>query len=142
MKKLILFMGVLLSLVIAGCGSDSSHDSNVSLPVLAPTTISGKSIKGTITSGTGGFASSGKMMYVASSTDNKYKVLGDAINTINTNGTFSYTANNNKATITFDDSVIGKGNYHLTFTSKTAGTYTADAQQSTFAKATGSFEVL
>lgn len=142
MKKLTLFIGVLLSLVIAGCGSDSSHDSNVSASVLAPTTITGKSIKGTITSGEGGFASRGKTMYVASSTDNKYKVLGDGVNTINTKGTFSYTANNNKATIAFDDSVLGKGNYYLTFTSKTTGTYTADTQQSTLAKATGSFEVL
>jgi hypothetical protein len=138
MKNLILFMGVLLSLVIAGCGSDKSNDPNVS----APTTISGKSIKGTITSGSGVFASSGRSMFVASGSDNKYKVLGDGINTINTKGTFSYSANNNKAIITFDDSVLGKGNFYFTFTSKTTGTYTADAEQYPLANQAGSFELL
>lgn len=142
MKKLALFMGVLLSLVIAGCGSDKTHDQNVDTTVSAPTTISGGSFKGTITSGSGGFASSGRSMFVASGTDNKYKVLGDGINTINTNGTFTYSASKNKATITFDDSVLGKGNYSFTFTSKTTGNYTADLEQSGLAKQTGLFELL
>jgi hypothetical protein len=88
MKKLTLYIGVFSSLVIAGCGSDSSNDS-VDLNVSAPTTISDKSIGATITSGSGGFASSGRSMFVVSSTDNKYKILGDGINTINTKGTFS-----------------------------------------------------
>jgi hypothetical protein len=145
MKKLTLFIGVLLSLVIAGCGGDidSNSDSNSNnLNVSAPATISGKSFKAVITSGSGGFASSGRSVFVVSNTDNKYKVLGDSINTINTRGTFSYSANNNKATIVFNDSVLGKGNYHFTFISETKGTYTAESEQSSLAKQSGSFEVL
>jgi hypothetical protein len=142
MKTLTLFMGVLLSLVIAGCGSDSSNDSNVSVAVSAPITISGKSIKGTITSGSGAFASSGRSMFVASGTDDTYKILGDGINTINANGTFSYSASNNKATIAFNDSLLGKGHYIFTFTSEIKGTYTAESEQSTLAKQTGLFELL
>ena len=142
MKKLILFTVVLLSSFIAGCGSDSRDDLNVPAPVSAPITISGISIIGTITSGSGVFASSGRSMFVASGSDNKYKVLGDGISTINTKGTFSYGANNNKATITFDDSVLGKGNFYFTFTSKTTGTYTADAEQYPLANQAGSFELL
>jgi hypothetical protein len=142
MKTSTLFIGALLSLVIAGCSSDSSDDSNVSVTVSAPITISGKSIKGTITSGSGAFASSGRSMFVASSSDNKYKVLGDGINTINSKGTFSYSANNKKATLAFDDSILGKGIYHFTFTSNTTGTYMAGSQQSSITKQTGSFEIL
>jgi hypothetical protein len=100
-------MGVLLSLVIAGYSSDSSDDLNVSVAVSTPITISGKSIKGTITSGTSAFASSGRSMFVTSSSDNKYKVLGDGINIINAKGTFTNTASNNKPTIAFDDSLLG-----------------------------------
>ena len=145
MKKLTLFIGVLLSLVIAGCGGDidSNSDSNSNnLNVSAPATISGKSFKAVITSGSGGFASSGRSVFVVSNTDNKYKVLGDSINTINTRGTFSYSANNNKATIVFNDSVLGKGNYHFTFISETKGTYTAESEQSSLAKQSELFEVL
>jgi hypothetical protein len=142
MKKLILFIVVLLSSFIAGCGSDSRDDLNVPAPVSAPITISGKSIIGTITSGEGGFASSGRSTFVTSSTDNKYKVLGDGINTINSKGTFSYSANNKKATLAFDDSILGKGIYHFTFTSNTTGTYMAGSQQSSKTKQTGSFEIL
>lgn len=141
MKKLTLNIGILLSIVISGCGSDNSNDSN-DLNVSAPTTISGKSIKATVTSGSGGFASSGRSMFVVSNTNNTYKVLGDGINTINTKGTFSYSADDNKATIAFDDSVLGKGNYNFTFTTKTKGTYTAGSEQNTTAKQSGSFEVL
>jgi hypothetical protein len=141
MKKLTLFTGVLLSLAIAGCDGDSNNDSN-NLNVSAPTTISGKSFKAVITSGSGSFASSGRSVFVVSKTDNKYKVLGDGMNTINTSGTFSYSANNNKATIIFNDSVLGKGNYHFTFISETKGTYTAGSEQSSLAKQSGSFEVL
>ena len=141
MKKLTLFVGVILGLVTVGCGSENSNDS-IDPNVTAPTTISGKSIKGTITSGTGGFASSGRSTFVASSTDNKYKVLGDGINTINSRGTFSYNVNNNKATIVFDDSVLGEGHYNFTFTTKTSGTYTANTEQNPIAKQTGTFELL
>ncbi|MFT5840355.1 MAG: hypothetical protein ACI9UT_002866 [Flavobacteriales bacterium] len=141
MKKLVLFIGVLLSSFLAGCGNDSRHDLNVLAPVSAPITILGKSIKGTITSGDGGFASSGRSTFVASSTDNTYKVIGDGIHTINSKGTFSYNASNKKATLAFDDSILGKGNYHFTFTSKTTGTYMADSEQNSKAKQTGSFEI-
>ena len=136
---LILFIGELFSLVIAGC--DSSNDQNIQAPVSAPTTILGKSIKGSITFGDGGFALSGRSTFVTSSTDNKYKVIGDGTHTINSRGTFLYSANNKKVTLAFNNSILGKGNYYFTFTSKTTGSYIADSEQNSQAKQTGTFEI-
>ena len=141
MKTIILYAGVILSLVLTGCGSDTKHDSDISSSVKAPTSISGKAIKGTITSGAGVLASSGRSTFVASDTDTTYKVLGDGRNTVNSSGTFLYSAKDDKATITFEDSVAGKGTYYFTFTSKNSGSYTAEIEQSPVAMQTGTFEL-
>jgi hypothetical protein len=136
MKLLNIIIGILLCLVITGCSrSKTSNASNVS----APTSISGKTIKFTVSSGAGGFAASGTWNLVVSSTVNRYEVIGDYVNVVNSAGTFMYSPDGNKATVAMDDSVIGKGNFYLTFTSATAGTYTADAEQSFSAYQSGSF---
>ena len=135
MKLLNIIIGILLCLVITGCSrSKTSNASNVS----APTSISGKTIKFTVSSGAGVFAASGTWNLVVSSTVNRYEVIGDK-NVFNSAGTFVYSPDGNKATVAYDDSVIGKGNFYLTFTSATAGTYTADAEQSFSAYQSGSF---
>ena len=136
MKLLNIIIGILLCLVITGCSrSKTSNASNVS----APTSISGKTIKFTVSSGAGVFAASGTWNLVVSSTVNRYEVIGDYVNVVNSAGTFVYSPDGNKATVAMDDSVIGKGNFYLTFTSATAGTYTADAEQSFSAYQSGSF---
>jgi len=136
MKLLNIIIGILLCLVITGCSrSKTSNASNVS----APTSISGKTIKFTVSSGAGAFAASGTWILVVSSTVNRYEVIGDYVNVFNSAGTFMYSPDGNKATVAMDDSVIGKGNFYLTFTSATAGTYTADAEQSFSAYQSGSF---
>ena len=136
MKLLNIIIGILLCLVITGCSrSKTSNASNVS----APTSISGKTIKFTVSSGAGGFAASGTWNLVVSSTVNRYEVIDDYGNVGNSAGTFVYSPDGNKATVAMDDSVIGKGNFYLTFTSATAGTYTADAEQSFSAYQSGSF---
>ena len=136
MKLLNIIIGILLCLVITGCSrSKTSNASNVS----APTSISGKTIKFTVSSGAGVFAASGTWNLVVSSTVNRYEVIGDNVNVFYSAGTFVYSPDGNKATVAYDDSVIGKGNFYLTFTSATAGTYTADAEQSFSAYQSGSF---
>ena len=136
MKLLNIIIGILLCLVITGCSrSKTSNASNVS----APTSISGKTIKFTVSSGAGVLAASGTWNLVVSSTVNRYEVIGDYVNVVNSAGTFMYSPDGNKATVAMDDSVIGKGNFYLTFTSATAGTYTADAEQSFSAYQSGSF---
>ena len=136
MKLLNIIIGILLCLVITGCSrSKTSNASNVS----APTSISGKTIKFTVSSGAGVLAASGTWNLVVSSTVNRYEVIGDYGNVGNSAGTFVYSPDGNKATVAYDDSVIGKGNFYLTFTSATAGTYTADAEQSFSAYQSGSF---
>ena len=136
MKLLNIIIGILLCLVITGCSrSKTSNASNVS----APTSISGKTFKFTVSSGAGVFAASGTWNLVVSSTVNRYEVIDDYGNVGNSAGTFVYSPDGNKATVAYDDSVIGKGNFYLTFTSATAGTYTADAEQSFSAYQSGSF---
>ena len=136
MKLLNIIIGILLCLVITGCSrSKTSNASNVS----APTSISGKTFKFTVSSGAGVFEASGTWNLVVSSTVNRYEVIDDYGNVGNSAGTFVYSPDGNKATVAYDDSVIGKGNFYLTFTSATAGTYTADAEQSFSAYQSGSF---
>ena len=138
MKVLNLFSAILLSLVLAGCSSsDSTNEPDVS----APTSISGKTVKVTVSSGSGGFASTGTLDMVFSGTTNQYIINGDTVNVADSAGTFSYSSSGNKGTIAVDDSGFGKGNFNLTFTTTTSGTYTADMEQNPSASQTGSFEV-
>ncbi|MCG6202854.1 hypothetical protein [Psychromonas antarctica] len=136
MKVLKLLPAILLSLVIAGCSSNSTNESEIS----APTSISGKTIKVTISSGSGGFASTGTADVVVSNTTNQYTINGDGVNVVNSAGTFSYSSSGNKGTIAIDDSAFGKGNYNLTYTSTTSGTFTADIEKYPSATQSGSFK--
>ena len=138
MKVLNLFAAIVLGLVLVGC---SSSDSTTTPSVSAPASISGKTIKITVSSGSGGFATTGTADFVTSNTTNQYTINGDGINVANAAGTFSYSSSGNKGTVAFDDSAFGKGNFNLTFTSTTSGTYTADIEQNSSANQTGSFIV-
>jgi hypothetical protein len=138
MKILNLFTAILLSLVIVGC---SSSDSTPASNVTAPTSISGKTVKITVSSGSGGFASTGTGDIVFSGTTNQYVLRGDTVNTADSAGTFSYSSSSNIGTIAVDDSGYGKGSWNLTFTSITSGTYTANMEQNPSASQTGSFVV-
>ena len=137
MKKANLFIGIFLSIVLIGCSSidSNNNDSDVS----APSSISGKTFEFTISSGSGVFPSSGTWTVVISNTVNQYVVTGDTVNTVNSAGLFTYSANGNKGTVYFFDSAPGKGHLYLTFTSSTSGTYTADAVNSSSANQSGSF---
>ncbi len=137
MKVLNLFAAILLSLVIAGCSIVSIDE-----PVVpAPASISGKTVKITVSSGSGGFSSTGTAEMVFSNTTNQYVINGDTANIADSAGTFLYSSSSNIGTIAVEDSAFGKGNFNLTFTSTTSGTYTADMEQNPSASQTGSFEV-
>lgn len=138
MKILSLFAVILLSLALAGC---DSSDSSKEADVLALTSIVGKTVKITVSSGAGGFASKGSAMIAFSSITNQYVITGDEINVGDSAGTFSYSSSGNKATLAMDDSALGKNNFYLTFTSTDLGTYIADAAQVPSATQIGSFEV-
>jgi len=69
MKILNIFAAILLSLVIVGCGSSNS---TLAPSVLAPASMSGKTLQFTISSGSGGFATTGTGDFVISNTTNLY----------------------------------------------------------------------
>ena len=136
MKKAKLFIAVLLGISLIGCSSIDSN--NIDSDVSAPSSISGKTFEFTISSGSG-FASSGTWTVVVSNTDNEYATTSDAPNPGTSAGLFSYTANGNKATVSFFDSGWGRGHLYLIFTSPTSGTYTADSMSNSSANQSGSF---
>jgi len=137
MKKENLFIGMFLSIALIGCSSTDSN--NIDSDVSAPSSISGKTVEFTISSGSGVFASSGTWAEVISNTENQYVDTGDTVNTVNSVGLFRYSANGNKGTVYFFDSAAGNGHLYLTYTSSTSGTYTADAVNSSSANQLGSF---
>ena len=120
-------------------GWSGSSDSTNEPAVSAPASISGSTFKITVSSGSGGFASTGTADIVFSDTTNQYVLHGDTVNTADSAGTFSYSSSSNKGTIAVDDSAYGKGSWNLTFTSGTSGTFTADMEQNPSASQTGSF---
>ena len=137
MKRLSLFVGIFFSIALNGCSSTDSN--NFDLGVSAPSSISGKTIEFTISSGAGVFPSNGTWTVVISNTENRYAVTGNTVNTANSAGLFTYSATGNKGTVYFYDSAPGKGHLYLTFTSSNSGTYTADAVNSSSAYQSGTF---
>ena len=136
MKKANLFIGMFLSIALIACSSIDSN--NIDSDVLAPSSISGKTVEFTISSGSG-FASSGTWTVVVSITENQYSATFDTENPTNSAGLFTYSVKGNNGTISFYDSIWGRGHLYLTFTSSTSGTYTADAVNSSYAYQSGTF---
>jgi hypothetical protein len=127
-----------------GCGgsSNSNGDSNSNSSVPAPSSLAGKSYKMTIDNGSAPFASAGISMVVFSNTAMTYKVLGDGVNTFNSSGSYTYTTNGSQGNAAIVDNAISNGNFILTFTSSTTGTYQATAEFDANSNQTGSFIVL
>jgi hypothetical protein len=140
MKYVTLFVIFLVVIFSATGCDDSNSNSNSSVP--APSSLAGKSYKMTIDNGSAPFASAGISMVVFSNTAMNYKVLGDGVNTFNSSGSYTYTTNGNQGNAAIVDNAISNGNFILTFTSSTTGTYQATAEFDANSNQTGSFIVL
>jgi hypothetical protein len=135
-KLFAIFLVVIFS--ATGCGDNSnSSSSNSNAP--APSTLAGKSYKMTIDNGSAPFASTGTSMVVFSNTADTYKVLGDGVNSFNSSGSYTYTTSGSQGNAAMVDSSISNGNFILTFTSSTTGTYQATAEFDPNSNQTGSF---
>jgi hypothetical protein len=140
MKYVTLFVIFLVVIFSATGCDDSNSNSNSSVP--APSSLAGKSYKMTIDNGSAPFASAGISMVVFSNTAMNYKVLGDGVNTFNSSGSYTYTTNGSQGNAAIVDNAISNGNFILTFTSLTTGTYQATAEFDANSNQTGSFIVL
>jgi hypothetical protein len=140
MKYVTLFVIFLVVIFSATGCDDSNSNSNSSVP--APSSLAGKSYKMTIDNGSAPFASAGISMVVFSNTAMNYKVLGDGVNTFNSSGSYTYTTNGSQGNAAIVDNAISNGNFILTFTSSTTGTYRATAEFDANSNQTGSFIVL
>jgi hypothetical protein len=135
-KLFAIFLVVIFS--ATGCGDDSiNNSSNSSAP--APSSLAGKSYRLTINTGTGGFATTGTSTVAFSNTEDTYKVLGDGVNSFNSSGAYTYTANGSQGNVAVVDSAILNGSFILTYTSSTTGTYQALAEFDPDANQTASF---
>ena len=107
----------------------------------APTSIVGDTIKMTITSGAGVFATTGTFTVNISANQNIYTVTGDGVNVADSAGTYTYSANNNIGVVSIVDSVLGAGAFTLTFTT-TSSTFTATVVSDPASNQAGTFTKL
>jgi hypothetical protein len=139
MKNVKLFAIFLVVIFFAtGCGGDSTS-SNSNSRVSAPSSLAGKSYRMTVNTGAGLFATAGTSMVAFSNTANTYKVLGDGVNSINSSGSYTYTASGSQGNAAIVNSSISNGNFILTFTSSNTGTFQATVQSDPNSNQTGSF---
>ena len=132
-KYLILFALILIQSCSSG-GGDSSTPT-----VTAPTSIAGETVKMTITSGAGFFATTGTYTVSFSANQNIYTVTGDVVNVADSAGTYTYSANNNIGVASIVDSILGAGAFVLTFTSTTSGTFVATVVSDPASNQAGTF---
>ena len=134
MKKYLVLFALIL---IQGCSSGGDDSSTPA--VTAPTSIAGDTVRMTITSGVGVFATTGTFTVSLSANQNIYTVTGDGVNVADSAGTYTYSANNNIGVVSIVDSVVGAGAFTLTFTSTTSGTFVATAVSDPASNQAGTF---
>jgi len=128
MRKLEKFsIALVFFLIVAGCGGGGGGPASLS----GPASINGNTYIATISTGSGGFASSGS--YKVSFSASTYNLVGSG-SVADSNGTYSYL----NGIITLEDTILSSISCRLNFTSETSGTYTCSGpsnsgQSGTFA---------
>ena len=93
-------------------------------PIDAPASLSGRTIDARITSGSGLLASQGT--FRASFAASTFLILGDGADTVNSSGSYTYSAIGSVGTVNFNDTQSGSGVFAFTYTSATGGTYSVN----------------
>lgn len=125
-------MRLLLSftvLLLCSCGSGSADSAGTDVVedvVTAPASLSGRTYLGTVSSGSGAFASTGTFT-VAFTSASDYEITGDGTHTTSSSGTYTYSSSGAQGTASMSDFVLGSFTITLEFTSTDAGNYAADA---------------
>ncbi len=125
------------SLFIFACSSGGSDSGSSS--VSAPSDLTGKVYKMTISSGSGFFATQGTYTLIISNTQNIYTVQGDGVNVADSAGTYTYTATGNQGLTAIVDSVLGSGAFAFTFNTATSGSFQVTAASDPNSKQSGTF---
>ena len=113
---------ILVSIFGLACGGGGGSGGSASAgPIDAPASLSGRTIDARVTSGSGLLASQGT--FRASFAAATYAIQGDGVNTINSNGSYTYAAVGSVGTANFNDTQVGSGVFAFTYTSATGGTY-------------------
>jgi len=119
-------LAIVALLLPFGCGDGGGSSSGSSAPAIsAPASLDGRTFDCTVKSGNGLYATTGtfRISFTAAS----YAILGDGVNTANSIGTYTYLAVGAVGTMINDDALLGISNIFYTYTSASAGTYSANA---------------
>jgi len=128
------------SLFLFSCGGDDGGSSVSALEVSAPESVAGTRFLLEIASGTGILASAGQATAIFND-DSTYNIIGDSQYTINSQGTYTYTAEETTGKVVFEDTVLSiNGQIEMIYTSESTGTYKIDATR--WASQSGKFSEL
>jgi len=124
MKKYInLFIGVLFGFVLVGCSNNSSDNT-----VSAPTSIADKVYLFTYLLEDGSVdTNSADITLTVSSNERTYQRRGALSNTLFSQGTIKYSTENNKLSVSFFDTIDGKGKLTMTYVTDSSGTFIFDS---------------
>ena len=120
------FPAVIFVIAVAsgsGCGGSNSKSGSSGGAVDAPASLSGRTFDGTVTSGNGILANTGTFRISFAATT--YAIVGDGVNTANSNGTYTYTAVGAVGTAITLDNLSGAGEFAFTYNTVNTGTYAA-----------------
>ena len=110
--------------------------------VLAPATLAGKTYRIKAKSGSGVFPSKGAFIIVFLSSEPWYTKQGDGVNTYDSWGTYSYSANGASGTVKADDSMAPGIVVSFTFNTANSGTLVAISMEDSNSTLTGTFTEL
>ena len=135
--QLIIGGAIVASIFVMACGGGGSGSGSSGSPaaINAPSSLSGRTIDARVSSGSGLLASRGT--FRVSFASSSYAIQGDGSNTVNSSGSYSYSAVGAVGTANFNDTRSGSGVFAFTYTSATGGTYSVNissggAQAGTF----------
>jgi len=138
MKHIKTFILLFACFVFASCSSSDSGGGGSS-SVAAPSALTGKIYRMTITSGGGILAITGTYTVNFSSTQNTYIVTGDGVNVADSAGSYTYSTNGNIGLASVLDASFSTGSFAFSFTSATGGTFLATVTSDPNSSQTGSF---
>ena len=132
-----------LTLSLISCSSGTNVISNDGVAaVSAPDTLTGKTYRVTVESGSGVFASTGTFTVRFLSDQPIYTVQWDGVKFRDSWGMYIYSSSGDSGTVKVEDSSGENSVYSFTFSTATSGTYVATAMEDVNSRQSGTFTEL
>lgn len=124
---------IMFFMLLAACTEADNKNSS------APGSLSGKTIKRTITAGTGLFANKGTSTIKVSSNSNTYIKTDAGNNVADSVGTYTYTSSGDTGVFSMKDSSLSFATCLFIYNKKTSGTFKCTVASDVKAKQSGTF---